>query len=174
MLLTISIAHSCNAIRRRTGFAMIAIQKQLIHGRTSQRLHPNKRSFTTSTTNHATQPNRKRRGLIRSRLSSRSYDEEITQYTINDAICPPTNSTILRNTVKRHIDTLDKYLSSKPIAVYNQEAFEEALEFVKEFRGKQTDCKEKVKVILDSGCGTGKSTRMLGQMFEDCVVIGVE
>jgi tRNA G46 methylase TrmB len=33
---------------------------------------------------------------------------------------------------------------------------------------------EKVNVILDSGCGTGKSTLILGQMHPNCVVIGID
>ena len=33
---------------------------------------------------------------------------------------------------------------------------------------------DKVNVILDSGCGTGKSTFILGQMHPNCVVIGID
>ena len=81
--------------------------------------------------------------------------------------------------MQKHIDTLPKYLSSKPIAEYNREAFEEALSFVNEFRerhGKKLFVGEndRVKVILDSGCGTGRSTRLLAQRFPDCIVIGIE
>lgn len=32
----------------------------------------------------------------------------------------------------------------------------------------------RTKVILDSGCGTGKSTHTLGERYPDCVVIGIE
>ena len=32
----------------------------------------------------------------------------------------------------------------------------------------------RTKVILDSGCGTGRSSLLLGEKYPDCVVIGVE
>ncbi len=32
----------------------------------------------------------------------------------------------------------------------------------------------RINVILDSGCGTGKSTQILGDRYPDCVVIGIE
>ena len=32
----------------------------------------------------------------------------------------------------------------------------------------------RTRVILDSGCGTGKSTHILGDRYPDCVVIGIE
>lgn len=39
---------------------------------------------------------------------------------------------------------------------------------------KQLPDTSKVNVILDSGCGTGKSSIRLGEMYPDCVVIGVD
>jgi tRNA G46 methylase TrmB len=98
-------------------------------------------------------------------------DDTMTQYTINDATCPPTEASDLRRIVQKHIETLPKYLTSKPIARYNVEAFEEACQFVKL---RQFNENKRVNVILDSGCGTGRSTRLLGEMFPDCAVIGIE
>ena len=44
-----------------------------------------------------------------------------------------------------------------------------------EFREKkQLPDTSKVNVILDSGCGTGKSSIILGEMYPNCVVIGVD
>lgn len=46
---------------------------------------------------------------------------------------------------------------------------------MKEFREqRQFSDASKVNVILDSGCGTGKSSIILGEMYPDCVVIGVD
>ncbi len=39
---------------------------------------------------------------------------------------------------------------------------------------KQLPDTSKVNVILDSGCGTGKSSIRLGEMYPNCVVIGVD
>ena len=125
---------------------------------------------------------RRRRGIIRSsQLERRSNDyngieDEVqsTQYTINDSVCPPTNTTQLKNLVQKHIETLPKYVKSRPTAEHNLQAFEEALEFVIDFSRLQQTTEERVKVILDSGCGTGRSTYILGEKFPDCVVIGIE
>jgi len=46
---------------------------------------------------------------------------------------------------------------------------------VKQFREKSQFANDsKVNVILDSGCGTGKSSIILGEMYPNCVVIGVD
>ena len=50
-----------------------------------------------------------------------------------------------------------------------------SIDFVKHFGQKRKisfACK--VNVILDSGCGTGRSTFILGEMYPNCVVIGVD
>ena len=132
---------------------------------------------------------RRRKGLIRLRMANNavspdaienSSDERqlFTEYTINDSICPPTDPTVLRSVVKKHIETLPKYLESKPIANYNADAFDEALDFVIQFGTKHqhgiTGNDSRVKVILDSGCGTGRSSLIIGERYPDCVVIGIE
>ena len=59
-------------------------------------------------------------------------------------------------------------------------AFEEALDFVMHHHHQQQydindrDSTSKTKVILDSGCGTGRSSILLSEMHTDCIVIGIE
>ena len=116
----------------------------------------------------------------------------ITPYTINQTICPSTHTTILEPLVNKHIHNLPQYWKNKPTAKHNEEAFELALEFVLRFgqqhlqpqlclsKNQGRDCSSssssvrRTKVILDSGCGTGKSTHILGERYPDCVVIGIE
>jgi hypothetical protein len=129
---------------------------------------------------------RRRRGLIRSKMVNETDTESVrmpdkcsdnlplTQYTINDSICSPTDPILLRKIVQKHIDTLPKYLQSKPIAKYNTDAFNEALDFITGFGLQQQSGIERVKVILDSGCGTARSTSIIGEMHPDCVIIGIE
>lgn len=113
--------------------------------------------------------------------SSNSPHEPITPYTINQSTCPSTHTTILEPLVTKHIHALPQYWKNKPTAIHNEEAFENALEFVIRF-GQQLQSNEsfssssmqRTKVILDSGCGTGKSSHILGGMYPDCVVIGIE
>ena len=164
-------SHFCDATLYRA--VALILQKSTTHNHKQwQSLH---RISTSNQFEHVrhqsgTTSYRNRHKLLRTQLSS---DEITTQYTINESICPPSNSTVLKSIVKKHIETLPKYLNSKPIAEYNKDAFEEALAFVTYRKQTLTDNK-KVKVILDSGCGTGKSTRILGDMFPDCLVIGIE
>ena len=96
----------------------------------------------------------------------------ITRYTINDSTCPPTDPDILTKLVQKHIRTLPKYWKFNPIANHTAAAFEEALEFVIQYGESSGD--SRTKVILDSGCGTGRSSFLLGEKYPDCVVIGVE
>jgi len=140
---------------------------------------------------------RRRRGLIRlsqlwkSRARSHFHDgitlnaiinnndkttsEKMTQYTINDSICPPTEPEVLKSIVQKHIHTLPRYWMSKPIANHTASAFEEALDFVMSFKGDTiANNQGKVKVILDSGCGTGKSSFVLGKLYPDYLILGIE
>eukprot|EP00804_Cyclotella_cryptica_P003718 CCRYP_008895-RA/>CCRYP_008895-RA protein AED:0.37 eAED:0.37 QI:146/0.5/0.33/1/0.5/0.33/3/0/435 len=131
---------------------------------------------------------RRRRGLMRSRMANNEVSRNeidasedrlfFTEYTIDDSICPPTDPTVLRNIVKKHIATLPKFLESKPVAKFNADAFDEALDFVTQFGGKRQDgiagIDSRVKVILDSGCGTGRSSLIIGERYPDCVVIGID
>jgi len=140
---------------------------------------------------------RRRRGLIRlsqlwkSRARSQFHDgitlneifnnndkmtsEKMTQYTINDSICPPTEHEVLKSIVQKHIHTLPRYWMSKPIATHTASAFEEALDFVMSFKGGTIENNQgKVKVILDSGCGTGKSSFVLGKLYPDYLILGID
>lgn len=47
-----------------------------------------------------------------------------TLYSLNDHVCPPTDEEILRKTVEKHCQTLDRYLAQKPIAGHTQDAFD--------------------------------------------------
>ena len=113
--------------------------------------------------------------------SSAIIQQTRTQYTINDSVCPPTDTDTLEKIVTKHIHTLPKYWNSKPIAKHTLVAFEEALDFViqhKQYYDTNDDIdsstSKKTKVILDSGCGTGRSSILLGEVYTDCIVIGIE
>ena len=131
-----------------------------------------RRFFTAG--NDAHKRGRGRRDALHSLQAASSNVEptKITQYTINDSICPPTDSETLNKIVKKHIHTLPRYWKSRPIADHTSEAFREALNFVLRRQSSEDDVR--IKVILDSGCGTGKSSFILGEMYKDCVVIGVD
>lgn len=85
-----------------------------------------------------------------------------TIYTID---CPPTEPEKLQQIVCKHVAMLDVFLESKPIARHTTEAFEVLT------RSLPSDCGD---LILDSGCGTGRSSLLLGHEFPECTVIGVD
>ena len=87
-----------------------------------------------------------------------------TQYTINDDVCPPIDPADLTKIVQKHCSTLDRFLENKPIAKHTQAAFDQIFPFVDADK----------KVILDSGCGTARSTLLLGEMFPEHTVIGID
>lgn len=87
-----------------------------------------------------------------------------TQYTINDEVCPPMDPAELKKIVKKHCVSMERFLENKPIARHTQAAFDQIFPFVDSNK----------KVILDSGCGTARSTILLGEMFPDHTVIGID
>jgi tRNA (guanine-N7-)-methyltransferase len=62
---------------------------------------------------------------------------------------------------------LDIFLSKKPIAAHTQQAFYSLHDLIGE------EAKSK-PIIMDSGCGTCRSSILLGQMYPDHLVIGVD
>lgn len=87
-----------------------------------------------------------------------------TQYTINDEVCSPVDEGELRTIVQKHCRTFDSFLANRPIAAHTKHAFNQIYDKVDSTR----------KVILDSGCGTGRSTLLLGEKFPDHTVIGID
>lgn len=143
------------------------------------------------------QRRRRRRGAIHATKRIQQYDNFIlaatisddeneqpstlatTQYTINDSICPSTDIETLNKVVTKHIHTLPKYWKSKPIAKHTSAAFQEALDFILQHPKRTTSSLDsstnlKTKVIIDGGCGTGRSSFLLGEMYRDCLVIGID
>lgn len=116
-----------------------------------------KTTTATTTTNNAivTKTRRKRYPILASMT---------TQYTINDEVCSPVDEGELRKIVQKHCRTLDSFLTNRPIAAHTQAAFDQIFDKVDPNR----------KVILDSGCGTGRSTLLLGEKFPDHTIIGVD
>jgi tRNA (guanine-N7-)-methyltransferase len=85
-------------------------------------------------------------------------------YTLNDEVCPPTDETVLRTLVYRSYRSIDNFLEHKPIAAHTRAAFDDIKEFIDPTK----------EIVLDSGCGTGRSTILLGEMHPDKQVIGVD
>lgn len=91
-----------------------------------------------------------------------------TRYTIDT---PPIDRELLQSTVFKSLANFDKYLTSRPVAHHTQEAFEQ---FQAELAQISPTASTPPRLILDSGCGTGRSSLFLGDMYPDRVIVGVD
>ena len=67
--------------------------------------------------------------------------------------------------VERHVAQHATYLAKRPIAKHTEAAFQTAAEFA---RSRATP------LIIDAGCGTGRSTLKLAERYPDHTIIGVD
>lgn len=67
----------------------------------------------------------------------------------------------------KHARKLQTFLTRRPMAAFNLEAFER-LENIRSAKF------PKQKIILDGGCGTGMSTDLLARRYPDHFVVGVD
>mmetsp|Transcript_16693 Transcript_16693/g.34383 ORF Transcript_16693/g.34383 Transcript_16693/m.34383 type:complete len:407 (-) Transcript_16693:99-1319(-) len=93
-----------------------------------------------------------------------------TQYTIDDSVCLPTKTETLEKAVHKACRSLDVYMEKKPTAAHTRRAFEVLVEMIGEGGSMDYD-----GIVLDSGCGTGKSTKILADSIHPRhLVIGVD
>ena len=85
-------------------------------------------------------------------------------YTLNDNVCPPTDQHLLKGLIHRSCSSIDNFLERKPIAAHTRAAFADIKDFIDPSK----------KIVLDSGCGTARSTLLLGELHPDKQVIGVD
>ena len=93
-------------------------------------------------------------------------DAKRTEYTID---YPPTDRQVLTKIVEKHIKTRDKYDANKPIAAHTAKSYETLSNQLLE---NGANCPR--KMVLDSGCGTGRSSLLLGSLYPDHIVVGVD
>ena len=98
-----------------------------------------------------------------------SKQEPSTPLT-DDEVCAPTDPAELRKVVQKHCHTLDTFLQNRPIARHTAAAFEATKELL-ESNGPPASSR---KFILDSGCGTARSSMLLGEQYPDHTILGVD
>ena len=112
----------------------------------------------------------RRRGRIESCcLLATTTSPTTTRYTIDT---PPIDRELLQSTVYKSLANFDRYLNARPVAAHTREAFEQfQAELTKDDNGSLATT---TPLILDSGCGTGRSSLVLGEKFPHCLVVGVD
>jgi tRNA G46 methylase TrmB len=102
------------------------------------------------------------------------FETKVTRYTIVD--CPATDPELLQTTVHKHLRNYQRYLEYRPVAAHTQEAFAQLqAELARLVSGTgPTFSPDKCRFILDAGCGTGRSSLVLGERFPDHVIVGVD
>ena len=99
-------------------------------------------------------------------FDSEEVEAVSTRYTIDT---PPIDPKLLRATVHRNMANFDRYLASRPIARHTADAFAQFQAALQTESDVST-----TGYILDSGCGTGRSSLVLGQMYPDKMIVGVD
>lgn len=108
-------------------------------------------------------------------LENESQNESIiqrTQYTIDDSVCPPTDRAELKKIVVKHCASLPRFLGKKPIARHTQEAYDQVMKEIDLITSGKDNME--TDIILDSGCGTGRSSILLGEQYPNHIVIGID
>merc|ERR1719253_1664867 len=103
------------------------------------------------------------------RFDDGNADMKRTIYTIDDTVCLPADEEVLRKIATKHCKSLDKYLENSPIAAHTEAAFLEVKRYSEKFfpdgaipKHSSPGNSDEPGLILDSGVGTGRSSRMLG------------
>jgi len=96
--------------------------------RLATNIYSGKRFQQHSTTEVSNPIRRRRRNFIGvMSMDNSDVTTKVTQYTINDSVCPPTDPETLEKIVQKHIHALPRYWFSRPVANHTAEAFQEAL-----------------------------------------------
>jgi len=99
-----------------------------------------------------------------------SDDPPRTIYTLDDASFPPPDPALLATVVRRHIRGLPTYLRQRPVSAHTADAYRRLACFLDTSRPGWRDG----GMVLDAGCGTGRSSRLLGEKYPDKIVVGVD
>ncbi|CAM9271930.1 unnamed protein product [Ectocarpus sp. 4 AP-2014] len=94
-----------------------------------------------------------------------------TRYTIDVDVHPDVASVAVKHTLQ-----LPRFLHHYPISSHTQAAYRQAVDFVLAFHRSPQEQQQRspLPVVLDSGCGTGRSSVLLARSYPHLPVIGID
>ena len=111
--------------------------------------------------------------LTKTKSSTSSLNTlKTTRYTLdNEPKYPAADKEVLQKLTSKYYNKIDSFLHNKPISNHTTYAFRHVNQYIMNNVNVDNIYKG---IILDSGCGTGRSSIILAKQHPECIVVGID